>query len=103
MAISTDLFVPDASLSILRADILANHILITTSCVYIVVTRSKALSNKIPRLSPYIPSNRYDTLPFDKNNHLAYRMFGQNRNTHMYEVDTKMAFDDPAFGLSLNS
>lgn len=65
-----------------------------------VATRPKALSNKISCLSPYIPGYRYGTLPFDKTNHLAYRIFGRNHNTHMYVINTEMTFDYPAFALT---
>lgn len=55
------------------------------------------LSHEIPLALPIYPSQVDCALSLDKPNYLRYRIFGRNRDQHVYVIWHQMAFLNSAF------
>jgi hypothetical protein len=54
----------------------------------------KVFASEVLRLAPKLPRNRNHTLPFDETDHLRYRVFGRDAQTHVNMICHQMAFNN---------
>jgi len=77
--------------TLLLPDVLSNYAFIQSSQSDKITPRLNVFSGKILRPALAFPRNRKSTLPFDETDHVRYRVFGPDAQTHVDIICHHMA------------
>ena len=80
--------------TLLLPDVLSNYAFIQSSQSDKITPRLNVFSGKILRPALAFPRNRKSTLPFDETDHVRYRVFGPDAQTHVDIICHHMAFNN---------